>query len=91
MIEWEKVVHELGSMFGLKVEPRGPGGIVGIYLGYYVIATGYNCVVVYNTKCNRYEETQDIKYVIECIEKYIPIIKKWKVHFRQLALESDFK
>ena len=90
MSKWEKVVHEFSNKFGLKVEPRGPG-IVGIYLGYSVICTGYNCVVVYNTRDARYEETQDLKYAEECIEAYIPIIKKWKLHFKELALESDFK
>ena len=90
MTKWEKTVHELSNKFGLKVEPRGPG-IVGIYLGYSVICSGFNCVVVYNTRDTRYEETKDIKYAEKCIEAYIPIIKKWKLHFKELALESDFK
>ena len=90
MTKWEQIVHELSNVYGLRVEHRGPG-IVGMYLGYVVISNGYNCVVVYNTKSQRYEETQDIKYAIESIKNYMPIIKKWKVHFRQLALESDFK
>lgn len=90
MTKWEKTVHELSTKFGLKVEPHGPG-IVGRYLGYSVICAGHNCVVVYNTRDTRYEETQDIKYAEECVEAYIPIIKKWKVHFRELELAKDFK
>lgn len=90
MTNWKKVVQELSNKFGLKVEPFGPG-IVGKYLGYSVIGTGHNCVVVYNTRDARYAETQDLKYVEKCIEAYIPIIKKWKLHFKELALESDFK
>lgn len=90
MSKWEKVVHELSNKFGLKVEPLG-SGIVGKYFGYGVICTGHNCVVVYNTRYARYEETQDIKYAEKCIDAYIPIIKKWKLHFKELSLESDFK
>lgn len=90
MTDWKKVVNELSDKFSLNVEPLGLG-IVGRYLGYSVICTGYNCVVVYNTRDARYEETQDLKYMEECIERYIPVIKKWKLHFRQMALESDFK
>lgn len=90
MSKWQQIVHELSSEYGLKVEHRGPG-IVGMYLGYSVIGDGYNCIIAYNTKCSRYEETQDIKFVKECIERYLPIIKKWKVQFRKQALESDFK
>lgn len=90
MTKWEKTVHELSNKFGLKVEPMGPG-IVGRYLGYSVICAGHDYVVVYNTRDKRYEQTQDIKYAEKCIEAYIPIIKKWKLHFKELALESDFK
>ena len=90
MNNWQQIVHELSNRFGLKVERRGIG-IVGIYLGYAVVGDGYNCIIVYNVKCSRFEETQDIKFAIECLERYLPIIKKWKVQFREQALESDFK
>ena len=90
MTEWKEIVHELCTKFGLAVEHRGQE-IIGRYWCYYVIGSGYKCLVVYNTKISSYEQTQDIKYAEECIEAYISIIKKWKVHFRNLLLESDFK
>ena len=90
MTKWGKTVHDLSTKFGLAVERRGPD-IVGKYFGYSVIGSGCNCLVVYNTKASSYEQTQDIKYAEECIEAYIPIIKKWKVHFKELELAEDFK
>ena len=90
MNSWKEIVHELCTKFGLAVEHRGQK-IIGRYWCYYVVGTGYKCLVVYNTKANSYEQTQDIKYAEECIEAYIPIIKKWKVHFKELELAKDFK
>ena len=87
--KWEQTVHDFSRKLGLKIEP-GPNPKAS-YLGYYVIGAGYNCVVVYNNKTGMFEETQDLKFAEECIKAYMPIIKKWKVHFKMLALESDFK
>jgi hypothetical protein len=89
LTKWEQTVYNLSNKFGLKIE-QGPN-IKASYLGYFVIGTGYNNVVVYNIKNSMFEETQDLKFAEECVKAYIPIIKKWKVHFRELALESDFK
>ena len=89
MTKWEHTVYELSNKFGLKIE-QGPD-IKASYLGYYVIGSVFNCLVVYNNKKSIFEETQDLKFAEECVEAYIPIIKKWKIHFRELALESDFK
>lgn len=90
MTKWEHTVHELSNKFGLVVKYRG-SDIVAKYFEYGVIRSGDNCVVVYNNKKSMFEKTQDLKFAEECVEAYIPIIKKWKVHFRELALESDFK
>lgn len=89
MTKWEQTVHDFSKKFGLKVEPAPD--TKASYLGYYVIGAGYNCVVVYNSKTSMFEETQDLKFAEECVKAYMPIIKKLKVHFRELALESDFK
>lgn len=89
MTNWQQTVKELSAKFGLVVERREPETI-GRYWGYYVIGTACKCLVVYNTKAKSYEQTQDIKYAEECIEAYIPIIKKWKVHFKELELAKDF-
>lgn len=89
MTKWEQTVHEFSRKFGFKIEP-GPD-IKASYLGYYVIGAGCNCVVVCNYKNSMFEETQDLKFAEECVKAYMPIIKKWKVHFRELSLESDFK
>lgn len=90
MTNWQQTVRELSNKFGLVIERRGPE-TVGRYWCYYVIGSGCNCLVVYNTKASAYEQTQDIKYAEQCVEAYIPIIKKWKVHFRELDLAKDFK
>lgn len=90
MTKWQHTVHDLSNKFGLAIERRGLE-LIGRYWCYYVIGSGCNCLVVYNTKASSYEQTQDIKYAEECIEAYIPIIKKWKVHFKELELAKDFK
>lgn len=89
MTKWEQTVYELSTKFGLKIE-QGPD-IKASYLGYYVIGSGYNCLIVYNNKNSMFEETQDLKFAEECVEAYIPIIKKCKLLFKEMALESDFK
>lgn len=90
MTKWQQTVYELCNKFGLVVEHRGQD-ILGRFWCYYVIGSGCNCLIVYNTKKREYEQTQDLKYAEECIESYLPIIKKCKVHYKELALESDFK
>ena len=90
MTKWEQTVHEFSKKFGLKIEHRRQETL-GKYCNYYVIGAGYNCVVVYNSKSSMFEETQDLKFAEECVKAYMPIIKKWKLHFKQMSLESDFK
>lgn len=90
MTKWEQTVHELSAKFGLVIEHRRQETL-GKYCNYYVIEAGFNGLIVYNTKTRMYEQTEDIKFAEECVKAYIPIIKKWKVHFKEQALESDFK
>ena len=90
LTKWEQTVHEISNKFGLVIEHRRQKTL-GKYCNYYVIETGFNGLIVYNTKTRMYEQTEDIKFAEECVKAYIPIIKKWKVHFKEQALESDFK